>query len=103
MDYRWSGYGEAVAGGNLARTGLSCLVRAETGDDSATATWSQIPHLNSLRDWLCNLGTAVCNSDTAVCRRDSRLAIVTTAFAGGTLALQARHRRLQQRYRRLQA
>jgi len=38
-DYRWSGFGEAVAGGQSARAGLSRLVKTETGYDASTSTW----------------------------------------------------------------
>jgi len=41
-DYRWSGYGEAVAGGQSARAGLSHLVKNEIGDGADTSTWARI-------------------------------------------------------------
>jgi len=49
-DYRWSGYGEAVVGKESARAGLTRLFRAETGDDSGTATWNQVQAI--YRCWL---------------------------------------------------
>jgi hypothetical protein len=39
-DYRWSGYGEAVAGGEADRVGLTRLVKTEVGDDSGRE-WCQ--------------------------------------------------------------
>jgi len=66
-DYRWSGYGEAVAGGNSARAGLSRLVRTETGDDTSTATWAQIQAI--YRCWLYDEGKVVLDDDGQVIRR----------------------------------
>jgi hypothetical protein len=66
-DYRWSGYGEAVAGGKSARTGLSRLVKAETGDDSTTATWAQIQAI--YRCWLYDEGKVVLDEQGKVIKR----------------------------------
>jgi len=66
-DYRWSGYGEAVAGGGSGRAGLSRLVKAETGDDSTTATWAQVQAI--YRCWLYEEGAAVLDDDGKVIKR----------------------------------
>lgn len=66
-DYRWSGYGEAVAGGACARAGLARLVRAEAGEDSGTATWAQVQAI--YRCWLYEDGRVVLDESGQVIRR----------------------------------
>jgi len=66
-DYRWSGYGEAVVGKESARAGLTRLVRAETGDDSGTATWNQVQAI--YRCWLYDDGREVRDEHGRVIRR----------------------------------
>jgi hypothetical protein len=66
-DYRWSGYGEAVAGGQSARAGLSRLVRTETGYDASTSTWAQIQAI--YRCWLYDEGKVVLDDHGQVIRR----------------------------------
>lgn len=57
VDYRWSGYSEAIAGGDLARRGLSSLVRGEVGNDEGTRNWSQIQAI--YRCWLYESGQTI--------------------------------------------
>jgi hypothetical protein len=66
-DYRWSGYGEAVAGIASSRAGLTHLVKTECGDDSETATWDQIQAI--YRCWLYEEGQEVRSDDGQVIRR----------------------------------
>ena len=66
-DYRWSGYGEAVAGISSARAGLTHLVQTECGDDAETATWDQVQAI--YRCWLYEEGQAVLDDDGQVIRR----------------------------------
>jgi REP element-mobilizing transposase RayT len=66
-DYRWSGYGEAVAGVASSRAGLTHLVKTECGDDSETATWDQIQAI--YRCWLYEEGQEVRSDDGQVIRR----------------------------------
>lgn len=65
-DYRWSGYGEAVAGGEAARAGLTRLVKTEVGDGSETATWAQIQAV--YRCWLYEEGQEVRDENGQVIR-----------------------------------
>ena len=53
---------------NLARAGLSRLVRTETGDDASTATWAQIQAI--YRCWLYDEGKVVLDDDGQVIRRE---------------------------------
>jgi REP element-mobilizing transposase RayT len=69
-DYRWSGYGEAVSGGESARAGLTHLVKTETGEDAETATWEQIQAI--YRCWLYEEGQEVRDDDGQVIRRGFR-------------------------------
>jgi hypothetical protein len=69
-DYRWSGYGEAVSGGESARAGLTHLVKTETGEDAETATWEQIQAI--YRCWLYEEGQEVRDDDGQVVRRGFR-------------------------------
>ena len=66
-DYRWSGYGEAVAGSKSARAGLTHLVKTECGDDAETATWDQVQAI--YRCWLYEEGQAVLDDEGHVIRR----------------------------------
>jgi len=66
-DYRWSGYGEAVAGIQFAREGLTNLVKAETGDDAETVTWNQIQAI--YRCWLYEEGQEVRDDEGQLIRR----------------------------------
>jgi REP element-mobilizing transposase RayT len=66
-DYRWSGYGEAVAGGACARAGLTRLVKAEVGEDPGTVTWAQVQAI--YRCWLYEEGKAVFDENGRVIRR----------------------------------
>ncbi len=65
-DYRWSGYGEAVAGGEAARAGLTRLVKTEVGDGSETATWAQVQAI--YRCWLYEEGQEVRDENGQVIR-----------------------------------
>ena len=66
-DYRWNGYGEAVADGKTSRAGLSRLVRTETGDDASTASWALIQSI--YRCWLYGEGKMVIDDDGHLIRR----------------------------------
>ena len=66
-DYRWSGYGEVVAGISSARAGLTHLVKTECGDDAETATWDQVQAIYHC--WLYEEGQAVLDDDRQVIRR----------------------------------
>ena len=69
-DYRWSGYGEAVAGVGSSREGLSGLVRSEGGGtggaDSGTASWAQIQAI--YRCWLYDQGEQEHSEEGAMLR-----------------------------------
>jgi hypothetical protein len=66
-DYRWSGYGEAVAGAESARAGLTQLVKSEVGDDAETSSWDQVQAI--YRCWLYEEGLEVRDDDGQVIRR----------------------------------
>jgi REP element-mobilizing transposase RayT len=69
-DYRWSGYGEAVAGSGSARAGLTRLVRTEVGEDpagGAATNWARIQAI--YRCWLYEEGAAVLDEHGKVIKR----------------------------------
>jgi REP element-mobilizing transposase RayT len=65
--YRWSGYAEAAAGGELAQHGLRTLVRGEMGDDQGTGSWPQVHAI--YRCWLYDAGKAISDENGQVTRR----------------------------------
>ena len=67
LEYRWCGYAEAVAGGHLARRGLSALIRGEVGDDESTRNWPQIQAI--YRCWLYDEGKVILDEAGRVIRR----------------------------------
>jgi REP element-mobilizing transposase RayT len=77
-DYRWSGYGAAVAGLSSARAGLTHLVKTECGDDAETATWDQVQAI--YRCWLYEEGQAVLDDDGQVIRRGFSAATTETVI-----------------------